>query len=119
MIRFVTDHPHTWRPAPGPLATRWAKDVEPDRSHPEYPRPQLVREDWLNLNGLWEYAVRASSTPKPDTWDGTILIPFPIESSLSGVGKRVTEADRVWYRRTVDIPPAWSGRRVLIHFGAA
>jgi len=118
MIRSVTDHPHPWRLAPGPLATRWAKDVSPERVHPEYPRPQLVREDWLNLNGLWEYAIRPGSASKPEAWDGSILVPFPIESSLSGVGKRLSHQERVWYRRTVDIPPAWSGRRVLIHFGA-
>lgn len=114
----MTDRPHAWRPAPGPIATRWAKDVAPDRVHPEYPRPQLVREDWLNLNGLWDYAIRPMTSPLPKEFDGEILVPFPVESSLSGVGRRVSEQDRLWYRRSVAIPPGWSGRRVLIHFGA-
>lgn len=115
---MADQRPRHWKPAPGPLQTRWARDVEPDRVHPEYPRPQMVREDWLNLNGLWDYAVRPAASPRPDDWDGAILVPFPIESSLSGVGARVGEADRLWYRRTVAIPAGWSGRRVLIHFGA-
>src|SRR5512138_2530745 len=70
-----------WRPAQGPLATRWAKDVSPEHAHPEYPRPQLVRKDWLNLNGLWQF-----TTDKNES--GQILVPFCIESALSGVGKQ-------------------------------
>src|SRR5262245_54056503 len=78
-----------WQPAQGPLMTRWAKDVSPEKVHPEYPRPQMVREQWTNLNGLWDYAVRPATEGKPDKWDGQILVPFPIESALSGVMKRV------------------------------
>src|SRR5262245_16861184 len=73
-----------WQPAKGPLMTRWAKDVSPDKVHPEYPRPQMVREKWTNLNGLWDYAVRPVTETQPDKWDGQILVPFPIESALSG-----------------------------------
>ncbi len=115
-----------WKPAEGPLATRWAKDVSPDNVHAEYPRPQLVRQDWLNLNGLWEYAIRAKDVDCPDSFDGQILVPFPVESALSGVMKPVGPENRLWYRRTFEIPGKWSGKpatrmagkRVLLHFGA-
>ncbi|HUY93230.1 MAG TPA: glycoside hydrolase family 2 TIM barrel-domain containing protein [Pirellulales bacterium] len=108
-----------WKPAPAPLATRWAKDVSPERTLPEYPRPQLVREAWLNLNGLWEYAIAPKDAEQPSQFAGQILVPFPIESSLSGVMKRVQPAERIWYRRTFALDKAWAGKRVLLHFGAA
>src|SRR5689334_25348752 len=90
-----------WKPAEGPLMTRWAKDVSPTNVHPEYPRPQMVREKWTNLNGLWDYAVvphkpeaqargpASGYVAIPDKWDGQILVPFPIESALSGGMTRV------------------------------
>src|SRR5262245_39713596 len=108
-----------WKPAEGPLMTRWAKDVSPKNAHPEYPRPQMVRKDWQNLNGLWDYAVTAKEASRPGKWDGQILVPFPIESALSGVMKRVYETNRLWYRRTFEVPKAWKGKNVLLHFGAA
>jgi hypothetical protein len=106
-----------WQPAKGPLATRWAKDVTPDRVHPEYPRPQMVRKDWLNLNGLWQYAFAKAGDAPPLGQDlsGRILVPFPVESALSGVMKH---ADRLWYRRTFTLPEGWDGKHVLLHFGA-
>lgn len=107
-----------WQPAKGPLMTRWAKDVTPDHVHAEYPRPQMVRPDWQNLNGLWDYAIRPKSENRPAEFDGKILVPFPVESALSGVMKRVDEQQRLWYRRAFTVPPDWSGRRVLLHFGA-
>src|SRR5436190_13405115 len=88
-----------WKPAPVPISTRWAKDVTPDKVLPEYPRPQLVRPDWANLNGLWDYAIAARDAAKPEKWDGQILVPFCAESSLGGVGKRVTPEQALWYRR--------------------
>jgi len=96
-----------WKPAAGPLLTRWAKDVAPEKAHPEYPRPQMVRERWLNLNGLWDYAVVAQDAAQPTQWNGQILVPFPVESALSGVMKRVSEAERLWYRRTFQVPETW------------
>ncbi len=108
----------SWEPAPGPLVTRWAKDVDPATVHSEYPRPQMTREHWQNLNGLWEYAIVPKEAAQPATWDGQILVPFPIESSLSGVLKRVSEQQRLWYRRTFKIPSEWEKQRVLLHFGA-
>jgi hypothetical protein len=107
-----------WQPAAGPLMTRWAKDVSAEDAHPEYPRPQMVRPKWTNLNGLWEYAVRPEADAVPEKFDGQILVPFPIESALSGVMKRVEPASRVWYRRTIARSKDWDGKRVLLHFGA-
>ena len=97
-----------WKPAPGPLMTRWAKDVSPTNALPEYPRPQMVRKDWLNLNGLWDIQLGDDTETK-------ILVPYPIESALSGVMKH---SNRMTYRRTFEIPKGWSGRHVLLHFGA-
>src|SRR5436190_936902 len=99
------------------LVTRWAADVTVDRVLPEYPRPDLVRRDWQNLNGRWDYAIRDRDVDGPATFDGTILVPFPIQSRLSGVARQVSDRERVWYRRTLPVQPA-SGRRWLLHFGA-
>ncbi|MCL4177636.1 MAG: DUF5127 domain-containing protein, partial [Verrucomicrobia bacterium] len=107
-----------WQPAKGPLLTRWAKDVKPNKVHAEHPRPQLVREQWQNLNGLWDYAIAAKDAARPAAWDGEILVPFPVESALSGVMKRVSEQERLWYHRTFKVPAKWKGQRVLLHFGA-
>lgn len=105
-----------WKPAPGKLLTRWAADVSPDKVLPEYPRPQMVRHDWLNLNGLWQYAIAEKEGPPPEgELAGEILVPFPIESALSGVMRR---AQRLLYRRTFEVPREWAGKRVLLHFGA-
>lgn len=107
----------SWTPAAGPLMTRWAKDVSPDRVWTEYPRPQFVRQDWLSLNGLWDYAIRPRDEGRPSTFDGRILVPFAIESALSGVMKPVGESNRLWYRRSFAVPQGWRGR-TLLHFGA-
>ncbi|HSW02260.1 MAG TPA: DUF4965 domain-containing protein [Sedimentisphaerales bacterium] len=111
-----------WKPAAGPLMTRWAKEVSPQNALPEYPRPQMVRKDWFNLNGLWDYAIKAKDAAQPESFDGQILVPFPIESALSGVMKPVGPDNRLWYRRTFETPKGhgWDqeGRRVLLHFGA-
>jgi len=111
-----------WKPAEGPLLTKWARDVSPDNAHAEYPRPQMVRRDWLNLNGLWDYAIRPKNEGKPAQFDGQILVPFAVESALSGVMKPVGPDNRLWYRRTFETPKGrrWvsQGRRILLHFGA-
>lgn len=107
-----------WKPAPSPLMTRWGKQVSPDKTPwAEYPRPQMVRKEWQNLNGLWDYAITKKGDAKPAKWDGQILVPFCIESALSGVGKHPTELQELWYRRDLDAS-AWAGNRVLLHFGA-
>ncbi len=108
-----------WKPAASPLMTRWAKDVRPDNVWPEYPRPQMVRQEWQNLNGLWEYSVApAAQAEAPGAYDGAILVPFCIESALSGVKRSVRDDEALWYRRTFETPGAWNGQRVLLHFGA-
>ena len=98
--------------------TRWAAQVNPTNALPEYPRPQLVRKDWLNLNGLWNYAIAPLTASPPTVYEGQILVPFPVESALSGVMRRLDEKSVLWYQRTVSIPPAWRGQRVRLHFGA-
>jgi hypothetical protein len=107
-----------WKPAPSPLMTKWGKQITADKTPwNEYPRPQLVRKDWKNLNGLWDYAITNKGAKQPSTWDGKILVPFCIESALSGVGKHPSEKQELWYRRDIDAS-AWKGQRVLLHFGA-
>ncbi len=107
-----------WKPAAGPLMTRWAKDVTPATAHREYPRPQLVRSEWENLNGLWDYAIKPRGEERPPSYEGSILVPFPVESALSGVMKRVGPKNRLWYRRTIAVPKSWATKRVLLHFDA-
>jgi len=100
------------------LLTRWAADVTPDHVLPDYPRPQLVRARWLNLNGAWDYALTGRAASRPEVFDGTILVPFPAESTLSGLNLYLDWGRRLWYRRTFEVPADWSGERVLLHFGA-
>jgi hypothetical protein len=107
-----------WKPAGDRIMTRWAAEVGPENALPEYPRPQMVRADWLNLNGLWDYAIVAKDAGRPSDWDGEILVPFAAESALSGVGKPVGADRALWYRRTLSIPHPWRKGRVLLHFGA-
>jgi len=113
-----SDAPVGWKPVTGRIATRWAAEVDPAKPLPEYPRPQLVREKWLNLNGMWDYAIVARDAPRPDQWDGRILVPFAVESALSGVGKPVGAARALWYRREIKVPRRWRKDRLLLHFGA-
>src|SRR6266496_940469 len=107
-----------WHATHGRLMTRWAKEVSPKNAHQEYPRPQMVRKEWQNLNGLWDYAIAPLNEGPPSTFTGKILVPFPIESALSGVMKFVGEQNRLWYRRTFGVPKSWLKKRVLVHFGA-
>ncbi|WIX88397.1 sugar-binding domain-containing protein [Amycolatopsis sp. DG1A-15b] len=106
-----------WRRLDPPLPTPWSADVAPDNALPEYPRPQLTRPRWLNLNGVWEYAGWPSSPdePRPSGYAERILVPFPPESALSGIGRR---DEVLWYRRLFEVPSDWHGSRVLLHFGA-
>ncbi|MGE4489583.1 MAG: glycoside hydrolase family 2 protein [Kiritimatiellales bacterium] len=107
-----------WSPADVPLLTDWGLDLNPDQVWQEYPRPQQVRERWQNLNGLWDYAVRPKPARSPDRYDGEILVPFCIESALSGVGRRVLPEERLWYRREFVVSNDWKNETVLLHFGA-
>lgn len=106
-----------WKPARGPLLTPWAKELKEDNVHPEYPRPHLVRKEWLSLNGIWQFGGAPTKGKPPLGLDlpGTILVPFPVESALSGV---MQSHNHVYYRRLFTIPPTWTGQRILLHFGA-
>ncbi|ACU57567.1 glycoside hydrolase family 2 sugar binding [Chitinophaga pinensis DSM 2588] len=108
----------TWKMQPVSIQTRWAKNVTPQNVLPEYPRPQMVRSEWQNLNGLWEYAITGKDAAKPAQFDGQILVPFPIESALSGVQKPLLPTQRLWYKRSISKPDVTVGKRVLLHFGA-
>ena len=108
-------------PSGGRLPTRWAKLVSPTNALPDYPRPQMTRARWQSLNGPWDYGLTVSAaTIAPATYDGKILVPYPYEAPLSGVGKASPATQRLWYRRTFAVPTAWrtNGQRVLLHFGA-
>ena len=106
-----------WKPVDGNIKTRWAKDVDPNNPHPEYPRPNLVRDAWKNLNGLWNYELTDLNS-KPKYFSEKILVPFPIESSLSGVKKSVNDSTLLWYNRNFTIPEDWSGKKIILHFEA-
>jgi beta-galactosidase/beta-glucuronidase len=110
--------PATWAPAKGPLPTRWTAGVTPQNVHPEYPRPQMVRDEWTNLNGLWDYAIVPMAADKPQQWVGKILVPFCAESALSGVMQKVGRESRIWYRHSFKVPDSYHGKRLLLHFGA-
>ena len=118
LVLSLTSFSHAeWAIKPAPIMTRFAASVTPANVLPEYPRPQMTRTDWLNLNGLWEFQPGQENDPLPvgKTLGGQILVPFPVESALSGVMER---HDRLWYRRAFTVPTAWAGRRVMLHFGA-
>ena len=102
----------------GPLKTRWAKDVSPRKVWAEYPRPQMIRKDWLNLNGVWDYTIAETNVARPLSYQGRILVPFPVESALSGVMRKLDEKSHLVYRRSFKIPKGWKDRHVLLHFGA-
>ncbi len=107
-----------WQPVQNRIVSRWTQDVSSQNPLPEYPRPQLVRNTWKNLNGLWNYAVCENTANKPDQFDGKILVPYPIESALSGVAKAVGPDQILWYQRSFNIPEEWAGKQILLNFGA-
>ncbi|MDF1867416.1 MAG: hypothetical protein P1U70_21455 [Saprospiraceae bacterium] len=109
----------TWQPKQLTLETPWTHLVTPQNVHAEYPRPQMKRTNWINLNGLWDYAILPKFQTKMDTAQGQILVPFPIESSLSGVKKSVGIQEQIVYQREISIPKDWVNQRVLLHFEAS
>jgi hypothetical protein len=109
-----------WHRKAPPLSTPWTSLVGPNNALPEYPRPQMTRNRWLNLNGVWSYTGRSQQTalaapPSPDAYREQILVPYPPESALSGIQRH---DDQMWYRKVFKLPDGWRGQRVLLHFGA-
>ena len=109
-----------WKPAGSKILTPWGEKVTAQQPHPEYPRPMLVRENnWQNLNGLWNYAITpASVTEFPASWEGKILVPFAVESALSGVGKEVGKDKALWYHNTITLDKKVNKDNIILHFGA-
>jgi beta-galactosidase/beta-glucuronidase len=119
-LLFVTSFSQDigWKIVPGKITTPWAEKVSPEKVLPEYPRPHMERGSWLNLNGLWSYSITNKEETPPSSYSGQILVPFPVESALSGVGKRVGKDNKLWYRRSVRVPSSMKGKTILLHFGA-
>ncbi len=107
-----------WQSAGDKIKTAWAEKIDVNNVLPEYPRPMMERDSWKNLNGLWEYAITPINTTQPKQFDGKILVPFAVESSLSGVMKTVGENNELWYKRSFTVPSSWKSKKVLLHFGA-
>lgn len=107
-----------WKPVGDKIKTKWAEQINPKNVLPEYPRPQLERTDWVNLNGEWEYAIKPKGQAEPASFDGNILVPFAVESSLSGVQKEVGENNELWYKRTFSVPANWKSKDIVLNFGA-
>ena len=115
-IPYNTTNIH-WAPKGDKIKTKWGNNLDINNIWKEYPRPQLERKEWMNLNGQWIYSISGISSNKPKKFDGTILVPFPVESSLSGVMANFTENQVIWYERDIEIPQNWSDRNILLHFG--
>lgn len=111
--------PDAWSPKPSPMTTPWTEQVPVDKPLPEYPRPQLTRPDWVNLNGIWEFAVTPADAGQPASFPDRIRVPFVAESALSGIQRKITQNDKLWYKRTFTVPSSWNGRRVQLNFGAS
>jgi len=107
-----------WKPAGDKIKTSWAEKIDVKNVLPEYPRPIMERAEWVNLNGLWDYAILKAGLAEPSKFDGQILVPFAVESSLSGVQKTVGDENEVWYKRNFTVPSKWKNNKILLHFGA-
>ena len=117
-VSFTGAQTPDWKIVEGKITTPWAEKVDPSQALQEYPRPQMVRETWMNLNGLWDYAIRPKGATEAPGFDGKILVPFAVESALSGVGKTVGKEHVLVYRHAVELPRTYRNKRVLLHFGA-
>jgi len=107
-----------WRMQPNSLVTDWAKKVTPGNAWQQYPRPQLKRDAWMNLNGLWDYTLTTKNKPAPSAYQGKILVPFCVESALSGVKKPFLPENRLYYRKEFTLPANWNGKSILLNFDA-
>jgi beta-galactosidase/beta-glucuronidase len=108
----------SWKIAGNKITTQWADKVNPLNPLPEYPRPQMVRNEWKNLNGLWDYAITPSNESMPKAFQGKILVPFAVESALSGVNKPVGPDNILWYMTKFTVPSSFKKKNILLHFGA-
>jgi beta-galactosidase/beta-glucuronidase len=117
LILMLSNLSAQWTPAGEMIKTKWADKIDIQKVLPEYPRPIMERKEWQNLNGLWQYSITSANSPKPQKFDGNILVPFPVESSLSGVMKSVGKDKALWYKKIFNIPSSWKGKRVILHFG--
>ncbi len=106
-----------WSPAGDMIKSVWADKIDIQKVLPEYPRPIMERKEWQNLNGLWEYSILKKGSSQPQKYEGKILVPFPVESSLSGVMKSVGMNNELWYQKKFIIPEAWNGKKIILHFG--
>ena len=113
-----TPKPAAWVPVGENIRTSWAETLDPTSVHPEYPRPQMIRQEWQSLNGLWDYAVTPAGADQFAAADGQILVPFCLESSLSGVGRKLGADEALWYRKSISIPRTWKKKNVILHFDA-
>jgi beta-galactosidase/beta-glucuronidase len=107
-----------WQKVPGRISSSWSEKVDPANPLPEYPRPQMERGNWTSLNGLWSYTVTGKDASGASSWNGQILVPFAIESSLSGVGRMVGKDSTLWYNRKFSLNKEMKGKKILLHFGA-
>ena len=118
LVCIFTNIRAQWKPVGNRIVTPWTEKVDVTSVLPEYPRPIMERNEWKNLNGLWEYAITDVGKSCPKQFDGQILVPFAVESALSGVGKAVGKEKELWYCRTFNIPSSWKNKKILLHFGA-
>jgi beta-galactosidase/beta-glucuronidase len=117
-LTCLTSVESQWKPAGDRIMTEWAENIQPESVLDAYPRPIMERSEWKNLNGLWNYSISPRHLPQPRAHDGQILVPFPVESSLSGVERTVGEENVLWYEREFNVPSGWRNRDILLHFGA-
>ena len=118
LLVYCTNSYAQWKPVGNRIVSDWATQIDINNVLSEYPRPLMERPEWMNLNGLWKYAILPSGKAMPQVYDGDILVPFAVESALSGVGKELGENNELWYQRRFSVPSRWKGQRLLLHFGA-
>jgi len=117
LLVYCTNSYAQWKPVGNRIVSDWATQIDINNVLSEYPRPLMERPEWMNLNGLWKYAILPSGKAMPQVYDGDILVPFAVESALSGVGKELGENNELWYQRRFSVPSRWKGLRLLLHLG--
>lgn len=102
----------------GFMKTRWTDSVDRNNPLPEYPRPQMERSDWMSLNGVYDYAIKDANCEWAEDFDGEIVVPFAVESMLSGVEKQLLPSQRLWYKKIFTVPENMKGKNILLNFAA-